>query len=30
MGPVLDALADGRSYVVELTNMRADGTRLPV
>jgi diguanylate cyclase (GGDEF)-like protein/PAS domain S-box-containing protein len=30
MAPVLDALADGRSYVVEVTNMRADGTRFPV
>jgi diguanylate cyclase (GGDEF)-like protein/PAS domain S-box-containing protein len=30
MKPVLDALADGRTYVVEVTNMRADGTRFPV
>jgi diguanylate cyclase (GGDEF)-like protein/PAS domain S-box-containing protein len=30
MGPVRDALARGDSYVVEVTNMRADGTRFPV
>ena len=30
MAPVLDALAEGESYVVEVTNMRADGTRFPV
>ena len=30
MGPVHDALSRGRSYVVEVTNMRADGTRFPV
>lgn len=28
--PVLDALGRGESYVVEVTNMRADGTRFPV
>ena len=28
--PVLDALGRGDSYVVEVTNMRADGTRFPV
>ena len=30
MAPVLDALSRGESYVVEATNMRADGTRFPV
>ena len=30
MRPVQDALSRGRSYVVEVTNMRADGTRFPV
>ena len=30
MRPVHDALAHGRSYVVEVTNMRGDGTRFPV
>ncbi len=30
MGPVLDALDRGDSYVIEVTNMRADGTRFPV
>ncbi len=30
MVPVLDALGRGDSYVVEVTNMRADGTRFPV
>jgi diguanylate cyclase (GGDEF)-like protein/PAS domain S-box-containing protein len=30
LAPVLDALAGGESYVVEVTNMRADGTRFPV
>ena len=30
MGPVLDALDRGDTYVVEVTNMRADGTRFPV
>ncbi len=30
MGPVRDALARGETYVVEVTNMRADGTRFPV
>ncbi len=30
MIPVLDALGRGDSYVVEVTNMRADGTRFPV
>lgn len=30
MAPVLDALGRGDSYVVEVTNMRADGTRFPV
>ncbi|WP_140908562.1 sensor domain-containing protein [Cognatiluteimonas lumbrici] len=30
MGPVRDTLASGRSHVVEVTNMRADGTRFPV
>lgn len=28
--PVLDALGRGESYVIEVTNMRADGTRFPV
>ncbi|MGH8086557.1 MAG: sensor domain-containing protein [Lysobacter sp.] len=30
MGPVRDALSRGDSYVIEVTNMRADGTRFPV
>jgi diguanylate cyclase (GGDEF)-like protein/PAS domain S-box-containing protein len=30
MGPVHDALGRGETYVVEVTNMRADGTRFPV
>jgi diguanylate cyclase (GGDEF)-like protein/PAS domain S-box-containing protein len=30
MAPVLDALDRGDTYVVEVTNMRADGTRFPV
>ena len=30
MVPVLDALGRGESYVIEVTNMRADGTRFPV
>lgn len=30
MIPVLDALGRGDSYVIEVTNMRADGTRFPV
>ncbi len=30
VGPVLDAFGRGDSYVVEVTNMRADGTRFPV
>src|SRR5690606_36725497 len=30
MGPVRDALASGRIQVVEVTNMRADGTRFTV
>jgi diguanylate cyclase (GGDEF)-like protein/PAS domain S-box-containing protein len=30
MGPVRDALGRGETYVVEVTNMRADGTRFPV
>ena len=30
MGPVHDALSSGGTYVVEVTNMRADGTRFPV
>ncbi len=30
MGPVLDALSRGGSYVIEVTSMRADGTRFPV
>ncbi|QIL20870.1 EAL domain-containing protein [Thermomonas sp. HDW16] len=30
MVPVLDALDRGDSYVIEVTNMRADGTRFPV
>ena len=30
MGPVWDALNRGGSYVVEVSNMRADGTRFPV
>ena len=30
MAPVLEALGRGDSYVIEVTNMRADGTRFPV
>jgi diguanylate cyclase (GGDEF)-like protein/PAS domain S-box-containing protein len=30
MGPVRDALGRGGTYVVEVTNMRGDGTRFPV
>ncbi len=30
MGPVLDALDQGKTYVVEVTNMRADGSRFPI
>jgi diguanylate cyclase (GGDEF)-like protein/PAS domain S-box-containing protein len=30
MGPVLAALNRGETYVVEVTNMRADGSRFPV
>jgi diguanylate cyclase (GGDEF)-like protein/PAS domain S-box-containing protein len=30
MRPVLDCLSRGGTYVVEVTNMRADGTRFPV
>ncbi|MDO5609890.1 MAG: EAL domain-containing protein [Pseudomonadota bacterium] len=30
MGPVIDALSRGESYVIEVTNMRADGSRFPV
>ena len=30
MRPVLDALDRGETYVVEVTNMRADGSRFPV
>ncbi|MEO5623050.1 MAG: PAS domain S-box protein, partial [Dokdonella sp.] len=30
MAPVLDALDRGQTYVVEVTNMRADGSRFPV
>ena len=30
MGPVRDVLRRGATYVVEVTNMRADGTRFPV
>jgi diguanylate cyclase (GGDEF)-like protein/PAS domain S-box-containing protein len=30
MGPVWEALNRGNSYVVEVTNMRADGSRFPV
>ncbi len=30
MGPVLEALARDETYVVEVNNMRADGTRFPV
>lgn len=30
MAPVLDALDRGETYVVEVSNMRADGTRFPV
>ncbi len=30
MGPVLDALARDETYVVEVNNMRGDGTRFPV
>lgn len=30
MDPVLEALDRGESYVIEVTNMRADGTRFPV
>ncbi len=30
MAPVLDTLRRGETYVIEVTNMRADGTRFPV
>jgi PAS domain-containing protein len=30
MGPVREALDRGETYVIEVTNMRADGTRFPV
>ena len=30
MAPVLDVLNRGDTYVIEVTNMRADGTRFPV
>ncbi len=30
MGPVRDSLSRGNTHVVEVTNMRADGTRFPV
>ena len=30
MGPVLETLDSGETYVIEVTNMRADGTRFPV
>src|SRR5688572_19779555 len=30
MAPVMDALARGETYVVEVENMRADGSRFPV
>ena len=30
MVPVLDTLRHGETYVIEVTNMRADGTRFPV
>lgn len=30
LGPVHEALARGETYVVEVTNMRADGSRFPV
>ena len=30
MGPVCDTLSRGGTYVIEVTNMRADGTRFPV
>ncbi len=30
MDPVLEALDQGESYVIEVTNMRADGSRFPV
>ena len=30
MGPVRDALSRGNTHVVEVTNMRGDGTRFPV
>ena len=30
MGPVYEALSHGGTYVVEVTNMRADGSRFPV
>lgn len=30
MGPVYEALSKGGTYVIEVTNMRADGTRFPV
>ncbi|MFY2764613.1 sensor domain-containing protein [Arenimonas sp. MALMAid1274] len=30
MNPVMDALSRGDTYVVEVNNMRADGTRFPV
>jgi diguanylate cyclase (GGDEF)-like protein/PAS domain S-box-containing protein len=30
LGPVWDTINRGRTYVIEVTNMRADGTRFPV
>src|SRR5690606_33773797 len=30
MAPVLEALDRGQTYVIEVSNMRADGTRFPV
>lgn len=30
IGPVLDTIRRGETYVIEVTNMRADGTRFPV
>ncbi len=30
LGPVYDSLRRGETYVIEVTNMRADGTRFPV
>lgn len=30
MAPVIDSLRRGETYVIEVTNMRADGTRFPV